>query len=84
MMPTCQSKLNAIDIVSTKFSFRFCTEKTCGAPPIVRHSEIIQPDRTTNETIQYICQDGYQLQGAAILKCLSSQWQPMPPICERE
>jgi hypothetical protein len=61
----------------------FCKEKSCGLPPIVSHSEIIQPDRTTNETIQYICQDGHQLRGSSILKCVSSQWQPTPPICER-
>ena len=59
-------------------------EKTCATPPIVPYSEIIQPDRTTNDTIQYICQDGYQLQGSAILKCISSQWQPIAPRCERE
>jgi len=59
-------------------------EKTCESPPIVSHSEIIQPDRTTNETIQYICQDGYQLHGSSILKCILSQWQPIPPICERK
>jgi len=58
-------------------------EKSCGIPPTVSHSEIIQPDRTTNETIQYICQDGYQLHGPSILKCVSSQWQPIPPTCER-
>ncbi|CAF4779574.1 unnamed protein product, partial [Rotaria socialis] len=56
--------------------------KTCGALPLVPHSEVIQPDRTTNETIQYICQDGYQLNGSSILKCISSQWQPAPPSCE--
>lgn len=50
---------------------------------MVSHSEIIQPDRTTNETIQYICQDGYQLRGAAILTCVLAQWQPTAPICER-
>lgn len=58
-----------------------CLEKTCGSPPLVSYSEIIQPDRTTNETIQYICQDGYHLQGSSILKCVSSQWQPTPPNC---
>jgi hypothetical protein len=62
------------------FSFK---EKTCSTPPIVSYSEIIQPDRATNETIQYICQEGYQLHGPSILKCISSQWQPTPPTCER-
>lgn len=63
----------------------FCfQEKTCATPPTVHYSEIIQPDRTTNDTIQYICQDGYQLQGSAILRCISSQWQPTAPRCERE
>ncbi len=62
----------------------FFLEKICESPPLVSHSEIIQPDRTTNETIQYICQDGYQLNGPGILKCVLSQWQPTPPICERE
>ncbi len=61
----------------------YLPEKLCGIPPIVSHSEIIQPDRTTNETIQYICQDGYQLYGPSILKCVSSHWQPIPPTCER-
>ena len=60
----------------------FFLEKTCGSPPSVFHSEIIQPDRTTNETIQYVCQDGYQLNGSAIIKCVLSEWQPTPPICE--
>jgi hypothetical protein len=59
-------------------------EKSCDSPPFVSHGEIIQPDRTTNDTIQYICQDGYQLQGLSILKCISSQWQPIPPTCECE
>ncbi|CAF1283345.1 unnamed protein product [Adineta steineri] len=59
-----------------------CRKKTCGSPPTVSYGEIIQPDRTTNETIQYICQDGYQLQGSAVLKCISYQWQPTPPICK--
>ncbi|CAF1280710.1 unnamed protein product [Adineta steineri] len=59
-----------------------CRKKTCGSPPTVSFGEIIQPDRTTNETIQYICQDGYQLQGSAVLKCISYQWQPTPPICK--
>lgn len=58
-------------------------EKSCGPPPIVSNGQIIQPDRTTNETIQYICEDGYQLHGSSILKCALSQWQPTPPICER-
>jgi hypothetical protein len=49
----------------------------------VKHAEIIQPDRTTNQTVQYICQEGYQLQGASILKCISFEWQPMLPTCER-
>ena len=81
-MPICQSKTNQFDkrhkIISSDR-----LEKSCGSPPIVNHSEIIQPDRTTNETVQYICQDGYRLRGTGILKCLSSQWQPTPPICER-
>ncbi|CAF4216479.1 unnamed protein product [Rotaria socialis] len=63
-------------------SMPVCQKKTCGALPLVPHSEVIQPDRTTNETIQYICQDGYQLNGSSILKCISSQWQPAPPSCE--
>ncbi|CAF0950052.1 unnamed protein product [Rotaria sordida] len=60
----------------------FCQKKTCGPPPLVSHGQIIQPDRTTNETVQYTCQDGYQLHGSSILKCILSQWQPTPPICE--
>ena len=65
-------------------NFIFSSEKSCSTPPIVSNSEIIQPDRTTNETVQYICQDGYQLHGPSILKCVSSQWQPIPPpTCER-
>ncbi|UJR30906.1 hypothetical protein I4U23_018416 [Adineta vaga] len=59
-----------------------CQRKSCNTPPIVSYSEIIQPDRTTNETIQYICQDGYHLHGSSILKCVSSDWQPTPPTCE--
>ena len=58
-------------------------EKTCGSPPLVANSEVIQPDRTTNETIQYICEDGYQLRGSPILTCISTEWQPTPPICDR-
>ncbi len=63
--------------------FYFFLERLCGTPPSVSHSEIIQPDRTTNETIQYICQDGYQLHGSSILTCVASYWQPTPPTCER-
>ena len=64
------------------FSFLFFSEKTCGPPPVVSHSEVIQPDRTSNTTIQYICQDGYRLSGSAVLKCVMAQWQPTPPICQ--
>lgn len=44
---------------------------------------MIQPDRTTNDTIQYVCEDGYFLRGSSILKCVSTEWKPTPPVCER-
>ncbi|CAF0868249.1 unnamed protein product [Adineta ricciae] len=63
-------------------SMPVCQKKSCGAPPLVTHGEIIQPDRTTNDTVQYTCEDGYHLQGSSILKCLAGEWQPKSPVCE--
>jgi hypothetical protein len=81
-MPICRRNLmmNLKIMLNLRVLF---LEKTCGSLPLVFNSEVIQPDRTTNETIQYICQDGFHLRGSMILKCISSQWQPEPPICER-
>lgn len=83
-----QARCHSVKVIRNRYSnfvlfLIIQLEKTCESPPMVSHSEIIQPDRTTNETIQYICQDGYQLKGTAILTCLLAQWQPVAPLCER-
>ena len=81
-MPFCQSKTLAYLSVEQISRTTLFVEKTCESPPIVAHGEMIQPDRTSNDTVQYICQEGYQLNGSAILKCISSQWQPAAPVCQ--
>lgn len=82
-MPVCQSNRSFRPASGVELHCR-CVGKSCRTPPAVSNSEIIQPDRTTNETIQYICLDGYQLRGSSILTCNSFDWQPDPPTCERE
>ncbi|XP_064616534.1 sushi, von Willebrand factor type A, EGF and pentraxin domain-containing protein 1-like [Liolophura sinensis] len=66
-----------------------CTELICPRPPIPANGRVLTKyERKTefkvNESVTFLCQEGYQLEGPHVLTCIQDVlgWDHLPPVCK--
>ena len=61
-----------------------CERISCGSPPRVEHSSVVEMGLRYGDVIYYICNEGYDLNGNNLLECdADGQWSGDLPECER-
>lgn len=61
-----------------------CERITCGSPPYVEHSSVVETGLQYGDVIYYVCDEGYDLNGNNLLECdADGRWSGDLPGCER-
>ncbi|XP_067930927.1 sushi, von Willebrand factor type A, EGF and pentraxin domain-containing protein 1-like [Watersipora subatra] len=59
-----------------------CYKVNCGSPPVVLNSERYVSGHEHNDTVDYVCHDGYTMEGENSLRCQSTGYWTVPPECK--
>ncbi|XP_067931249.1 P-selectin-like [Watersipora subatra] len=57
-------------------------EVNCGPPPVVLNSQIYVSGHEHNDTADFICNDGYMIEGANTISCQNTGHWTVPPKCK--
>ncbi|XP_067930929.1 sushi, von Willebrand factor type A, EGF and pentraxin domain-containing protein 1-like [Watersipora subatra] len=57
-------------------------EVNCGPPPVVLNSERHVPGHEHNDTVDYVCHDGYMMKGENSISCQNTGHWTVPPECK--
>ncbi|XP_052257236.1 sushi, von Willebrand factor type A, EGF and pentraxin domain-containing protein 1-like isoform X1 [Dreissena polymorpha] len=61
-----------------------CKPISCGKPKGIDFGQIVGSDFTLNNAISYVCDEGFELIGAAQSTCRETgKWQNDPPVCSK-
>ncbi|XP_067930935.1 sushi, von Willebrand factor type A, EGF and pentraxin domain-containing protein 1-like [Watersipora subatra] len=57
-------------------------EVNCGPPPVVLNSKRHESGHEHNDTVDYVCHDGYMMEGENSVSCQSTGYWTVPPECK--